>query len=291
MECQPKDDLIRELYARFGLAYFQSECLHKGLCSAFAKNRLPPRDLITRPRVEELLAQAFSMTLGDVVAKLEGILPPKLNGELQKALDIRNFLAHYFWFERVHLMTSEKNIHKLIAELNGYTKLFEYLDTQVSKWAEPKLRELGITDEVLQDSLSRILAGEPIDPLPNRQTVKDLEKKLSKQQTLIRVWEFPLADGRKPLIFELADGSLYQLSDIGLGWTLFHEIGPGWVEHPTIKPYLPADISPRPKPFALWDYEFTLTNGAVLWVKPGSKKQTFKWGVRKPKATWLKRSH
>ena len=27
-------------------------------------------------------------------------------------------------------------------------------------------------------------------------------------------------------------------------------------------------------------YEFTLSNGAVLWVKPGHQKATFSWGVR-----------
>ena len=36
MSVRPDDDLIRELYARFGLAYYQSECLHRNLCIAFA---------------------------------------------------------------------------------------------------------------------------------------------------------------------------------------------------------------------------------------------------------------
>jgi hypothetical protein len=143
--------------------------------------------------------------------------------------------------------------------------------------------KLGLTDEVLEQSLRRILEGQSDEPLPDRQAVKELEKKLGRRQRLIRVWEFALDDSRKPLIFELADDSLWQLSDIGLGRTRFHEIGLGWTEHPVIKPHLPSDILPRPQTVAPWDYEFTLANGVVLWVTPGREKQTFRWGVRVPR--------
>lgn len=285
MDNHPHDGQIRELYAMFGLAYCQSECLHRELCMIFAESRLPPRDLITRPRVEERLAQAFSLTLGDVAAKLKGVLPAELYAELQTAVETRNFLAHHFWFERAHLMFEVGNISRLIAELDGYAGLFDRLDARIYTWAEPKRRELGLTEKVVQASLRRILAGESDEPLPDRQTVRELEKKLSRRQRLIRVWEFTLDDGRKPLIFELADGSLWQLSDVGLGWTRFKEVGPGWSEHPAVKPHLPADILPRPGPTRAWDYEFALANGAVLWVKPGRQKQTFKWGVRVPKGS------
>lgn len=33
---EPIDDLVREMYARFGLAYYSSEVLHRGLCIILA---------------------------------------------------------------------------------------------------------------------------------------------------------------------------------------------------------------------------------------------------------------
>lgn len=284
MDDRPDDDLIRELYARFGLAYYQAECLHRGLSMILAWSGLPLRHLITRPRVEELLAQSFSLTLGDVVARLEGVLPPELITELKQAAERRNFLAHGFWFERAHLMFSTENVHQLILELDMDTELFESLDQKVSEWSKPKRQELGITDKEVQDIQNEILSGKLDEPLPDKRTARELEKKLAKKQRLARVWEFTLENSGKPLIFELADGSLWQLCDIGLGWTRFQEIGPDWVEHPKVKPYLPADIWPRPKNAKAWDYEFTLANGAVFWVKPGSKKAAFKWGVKTSQA-------
>ena len=144
---------------------------------------------------------------------------------------------------------------------------------------------LGLTGEGLEQSSRRILAGELEEPLPDRQAVRELDKRLSRRQRLIRVWEFGLEHGGKPLIFQLADGSMWQLCDVGLGSTRFQELGPGWTEQPALKPYLPASILPRPQAAAPWEYEFTLAQGAVMWVKPGTQGQTFKWGVRKPRAS------
>lgn len=285
MADQPDDNLVRELYARFGLAYYQSECLHRGLCFVLAWTGLPSRDMITRPRVEEQLAHAFSLTFGDVAAKLESVLPPDLAADIRTAVVTRNFLAHTFWFERAHLMFTANNVRTMIAELDGYAEMFDRLDASVSEWSEPTRQRLGLTDGMLHQSLERILAGEPDEPLPDKQAVRALERKLSRRQRLIRVWEFSLEDGRRPLIFELADGSLWQLSDVGLGSTRFQEIGESWSEHPAIKPYLPAEILPRPQEAAPWDYEFTLSNGGVLWVKPGRQKTAFRWGVRTRKVS------
>lgn len=280
MSVRPDDDLIRELYARFGLAYYQSECLHRNLCIAFAWAGLPPKDLITRPRIEERLAQAFSMTLGDVAARLEGFLPTDLADDIRTAIATRNFLAHHFWFERAHLMFNVNHVHQLITELNTYSEGFDGLDTRVDEWLEPMRQKLGLTGEILQRSLERILRGEGSDPLLDKHAIREMEKKLSRRQDLARVWEFSREDGSKPLIFELIDGSLWQLSDVGLGLTRFAEVGPTWTEHPAIKPYLPAEIVPRPLHAAPWDYEFRLDRGTVLWVKPGHEKGTFRWGVR-----------
>lgn len=284
MDDQPNDELIRDLYATFGLAYYQSECLHRGLCITLAHFELPDADFITGPRVEELLAQSFSLTLGEVAEKLEGILPAEWNTEVRKAVETRNFLAHHFWFDRAHLMHSIHNVRLLITELHGYADKFDKLDIQISEW--PKFKEkqsqLGISDEALGNSLMKVLAGEDGEPLPDKKTVRELEKKLRKKQRLVRVWEPVLEGRRKSLIFELADGTLWQLSDVGLGQTRFEEIGQNWKEHQIIKPHLPADIIPRPKSSAPWEYEFTLAHGVLFWVRPGLNKRTFKWGLQNP---------
>ena len=280
MNDKPTDDLIRELYAKFGLAYYTSECLHRNLCYISAIYDLPSRDFITLSRLEERLTVAFSLMLGVIAKKLENVIPNELNDELQKAVKFRNFLAHNFWYERANLMFSATSVCKLIDELDDYVAIFSRLDDLFVVWFKPKLEELGLTDDKLQEALQRILAGESEEPLPNIKLVREMEKKLSVRQQLIRVWEYIIDDARRQLIFELADGSLWQLSDVGLGWTRSQKIDPTWTEQPLIKPFLPAYILPRPKSNAAWEYEFALSDGAILWVKPVPQKKIFKWGVR-----------
>jgi len=281
-ETEPDYELRRDLFARFGLAYYHSECLHRELCILSACSELPPPALITSPRVEELMSRAFSLTLGEVVVKLEGVLRHELWKDALVAVERRNFLAHHFWFERVHLMFNVKTTRQLIAELDDDIQLFDKLDARVSEYSRSMLSRLGVTAEMQADSLNRVIAGEDDDPLPDKQAIRQLNRRLRGNQRLVRVWEFKLDDGGRPLIFELADESFWQLSDVGLGLTRFKKIDNVWIENSIIKPYLPADIPLRPKSDGPWKYEWKLAEGVTFWVRPGRQERTFKWGLRRP---------
>lgn len=265
------EELTKELYARFSLAYYQSECLHRELCNIYASSSLKNRLGITRPRVEELLNQAYSLTLGQVVDALKEILPDSFYVELVQAVKNRNFLAHHFWFERVHLMFNTAGL--LISELGKMSEQFSRLDKEASKVCKPFMENIGVTEEHIQNALAEILAGKPDDPLLK-------QRKLKKQERLIRAWEFSLDDRNWPLVFETDDGCLWQLCDVGLGWTGFNAIGPEWKLQKIIQAHLPAIINPRPINCNPWNYELNLANGVVFWVKPGREENTFKWGVR-----------
>ena len=218
---EPIEDLVQEMYARFGLAYHCSEVLHRGLCIILAMSDLPRKDMITRPRVEEHLANAFSMTLGQVITELVGRIPAEYSTRLEEVLEKRNFLAHHFWFDRAQLMFRAENIQQLIEELDGYTAIFSRLDEETTAWFHKRQNELGITDDMLQDSIARFLSGEGMEePLPGRDAVKERKKKLNQKQCLVRVWELDSPDGGKPLVFEMQDGILWQLCDAGLGRVL-----------------------------------------------------------------------
>ncbi len=81
------------MYARFGLAYCHSEVLHRSLCIILAMSDLPRREMITQPRIEEQLARAFTLTLGEVIIKLSGKIPGEYSEKLEDVREKRNFLA------------------------------------------------------------------------------------------------------------------------------------------------------------------------------------------------------
>jgi hypothetical protein len=271
---QVTSELIREIYARFGLAYYMSECLHRGLCIFLAVGTFEKADGVTQPRVDEKFAYAFSRTFGQAVQELERYLAKDLFEELDGAVEKRNFLAHHFWFERAHLMFSEAGAREMIDELDDLSEEFERLDEKIEALCRPKHTELGVTNELLKAALEECMRGKPWEPLPRKRRPR-------KQERIVTAWEFALPDGRKPLVFETEDGCLWQLCDVGLGWTYYDELAPDWTPHELICKYLPANVDPRPKDGTSWEYEFRLAKGAILWVKPGSKPKTFKWGIRR----------
>ncbi len=114
---EPTSEEVKEVYARFGLAYYLAEVLHRGLCNLYCVSQLPAGGPVTRPRVEEHLRTAFETTLGQLVKKLQHMLPPALVPELERAVERRNFIAHHFWYERSYMMRSARGIEDLVNEL------------------------------------------------------------------------------------------------------------------------------------------------------------------------------
>jgi hypothetical protein len=270
----PGNELVKEVYARFGLAYYHSECLHKTLCHIYVMASFQDIKDVTRPRVEEKLAYAYSLTLGQIRDEVKELIPEKLLSHLDEGIERRNFLAHHFWFERVHLMFSTNGLNLILQELDEYSSLFQRLDEIASEHLETHTtKKFGLTDEILQDCLDEVISGKPMEPLPQK-------RKPKKQECIVRVWEFNLEDVGKPLVFETDDGELWQLCDVGLGWTYYDEVKPHWQENKIIAQYLPANIDPRPKDSEPWHYEFNLAKGAVFWVRPGKRERSFKWGIQ-----------
>jgi hypothetical protein len=123
-----------------------------------------PPGPMNRYRIAEHLAKAFSTTLGQLVGEIK-ICSPRMNSRRSTSPSPkRNFLAHHFWFERVHLMSSADGCRALIAELNAAEKLFNETDNLVDMVAAPYLAKTGLSPDVLAEAMR----GEPMEPLRSR---------------------------------------------------------------------------------------------------------------------------
>ena len=264
-------ELTKEVFAQFGRAYCQSEVLHRGLCIVYALATFDKAENITGPRVEEKLAFSFALTLGQVIEKSKGIFPENIEQQLIYALDKRNYIAHQFWFERNYLMFDEKGLLELRQELIELTNLFENLDNNITEFFKPIRKSFGLSDEVIQKSYKKLLAGGQDEPIISQRPPK-------KQERITKVWNIKTADNLITQIFESDDGYLWQFCDVGLGWSRFEKPATDWVINENIQKYLPANINPRPSGTS-WNYEFNLAKGAVLWVKPGKREKSYTWGI------------
>lgn len=269
-------ELIKEVFARFGTAYYESELLHRGLCSVYALATFDNPESVTRPRIDEKLTYTYSLTLGQVIKESKYLFPNDIQEQLELALSKRNFLAHRFWFEKNYLMFDEQGLLQLQCELMEFTDFFDRLDKLIQDFFIPIREKFGITDEILQEVYGKLLQGEQDEPLL-------AQRMLKKQERIVKVWDVEVSDGLITQVFETNDGNLWQLSDVGLGWSIFEQPEPHWKVNERFQEYLPANINPRPSISEPWSYEFPLAKGAILWVKRGRREKSYTLGIKKPR--------
>jgi hypothetical protein len=265
------EEEIKDVYAHFGLSYYMAEVMHRGLCNLYVLLQSPDAGN-TRLRVEEQMSYTFSTTLGELAPKVEAVFPEDIRPIIREAVERRNFLAHHFWYERVHLMVSSEGCSRMVEELEKDRVLFETVDRHTDLVTEEQHARVGITTELIDSALAETLAGKPFEPLLKR-------RKLRKQEIVINAYRTDLASGGYNLIFETEDGVLWQLCDVGLGWTVHETVEPAWRPVEQIASYLPATINPRPHVQAPWSYEISLGGKAKLVVGFNSKSGQFAWRV------------
>lgn len=271
---EPSDDDVKDVYAHFGLTYYLAEVLHRGLCNLYCASQLPPGGPATRPRVEEHLRNAFGTTLGQLREKLRPLLPSELVPRLELALERRNFIAHRFWYERVHMMSNLSRIAEMQNELADDAALFSEVDGEIEKLMQPLHSRMGLTPELLSVSLEETKSGKHLEPL-------NQQRKPKKEETIVSAFDVPLASGRSLLVFQTEDGVLWQLCDSGLGWTSYESVDPNWPLAKKFADLLPARINPRPPATSPWTFEINFGRKATLSVRPGEKPGEVLFKVRR----------
>ncbi len=102
------EEQVKEVYARYGLAMYQAQCVERSLAILLATEYGPGIQKITRTEYDKLLESLFKKTLGALLTELRksGVVSLNFESDLSNALKQRNWLAHnYFWERAGHFMT------------------------------------------------------------------------------------------------------------------------------------------------------------------------------------------
>lgn len=265
--------MTKEVYAQFGKAYYYSECLHKGLCNLYALLGFRDSSDVTIPRFEEKLKEAYFSTLGQLIEKIKPILPDNLQKDLDQAVKYRNYLAHYFWSEQIHLMFSVSGLEELVSELSSIASFFIKIDQCIDEIFRSKLQGIGIDPSFIKVASDEIRSGQPVDPLPNKRFPR-------KQERIVKAWKLEKEDGSFVLIFESEDGSLWQLCDVGLGWSVYDKTDINWKIDEKLQKYLPALVNSRPQIEKPWNYELRFSTNVVLCVSKEEGERVFKLRIK-----------
>jgi len=173
----------KEVYAHFGLAFYEANCFEHGLAIALmyadfltkAKERLDQTGIagFDRPDYEKqfdaFFNDQFSQTMGNLLKRLSASLPinETLKENITKAKGRRDFLSHHFFREHSVNFVTRAGRDKMIAELEADRELFRSVDKELQEATKPVRQRLGIKDEWLQAHTAKIIErlerGEPLD--------------------------------------------------------------------------------------------------------------------------------
>jgi len=282
MNLDMESEHIREVFAHYGLALYQAQCLEKEIGILLSGPYAPAPNRMSRWRYDDLLDSNFEQTFGQLVRRLREAakLSSPVEQKLRHAVGTRNWLVHDYWWDRSGEFTTARGRQKMLAELSEFIALFEELDAFFSAASREWMSDKGIDQEVLDVEMAKYLSG--VTP------AKQQRRQINKTETLVNVYFYTHVgeDGEKVTpLFELADHTFWSLCDCGLTY------GPTEIDTARLRSVLdfqkalPAEIKPRPKGATNWNYRIALSTGFYIEVLPVEKHGEFKfrWMLRKRK--------
>lgn len=156
---------IKEVYARFGLAMYQAQCLEQQLALILATKYGPGPTKLSNVEFESVLDALFLRTFGQLVKEIGKLasLSEDEEGRLQEALSKRNWLAHRYFYDRSIDFLSESGREMMVEELQEVSDFFHSLDELFTQRTMEYAETLGITQELVDLELNRLLV-DPGDP-------------------------------------------------------------------------------------------------------------------------------
>lgn len=154
-----KDELAKEVFAHYGLAMYLSQVLEHGIVNALILIDFVPSNMhkyrhrsIWDKHFDEFFTQHFKTTLGKMLNNLKKHITIEKDFEeiLNKALEVRNYLAHHYFRDRSEIFLTESGCNQMIEELQKFQQNLRDAD----EFLESKTRHyriaLGITDEKIK---------------------------------------------------------------------------------------------------------------------------------------------
>jgi hypothetical protein len=123
-----------DVLGRYGLAMYQAQCVERQTAILLAT--LPNSSFLSAQPEERyrFFEAEFSKTLGLLVKSLcqRVKLPAGLEGRLQKARELRNWLAHRYFWERADAILTSDGRNQMISELQEAADYLDKVDDELT---------------------------------------------------------------------------------------------------------------------------------------------------------------
>lgn len=148
---------IKEVYSRFGLAFYEAQVFEHGIVNALLiLDHVPNRRHLASSQeewaesVDTFTDQHFDTTMGRMLNALESVIsvPRELRALLQGAQKLRNWLAHDYFRERAQELLNPNGRDQMIDELDECRASFQTADQALAETCSEAWKNAGITEEM-----------------------------------------------------------------------------------------------------------------------------------------------
>ena len=155
--------LVREVYARFGLAMYRLQVLEHGLVNALLTLMLLPTANSYKlgsdweAAVDTFFDERFEKTFGNILRELEKVddFPQELLVRTRKSKEDRDFLAHRFFRTFAEQFLSERGKLDMIAVCDEVSKTAHMLDADIESFLRPVQERYGLSQEMIDAEVAR----------------------------------------------------------------------------------------------------------------------------------------
>ena len=156
-QIDPELEQNREVYARFGLAMYQAQCLERQLAMILATKYGPDPTRISRKEFKSVFDDLFSKSLGQLVRKITKLsaLSEDEEKRLKEALETRNWLAHRYFWERAVDILSVPGRASMIDELRAAAHQLHTQDEFFTNKTDEFGERFGINQQLIKKQIER----------------------------------------------------------------------------------------------------------------------------------------
>jgi hypothetical protein len=155
----PDENLVKEVYAHFGLCVFFSQVIETNLINFLTALETAASKVPTRRTFDDLYAKHESFTFGNLMKALSahGFLPNDVMQDVQRLKAERDHLAHrYFRDHDLDFMTVG-GCNQMIDDLQARRDRFIEVDRRMSGFHTTALAKIGVAPEQIDTTMERTM--------------------------------------------------------------------------------------------------------------------------------------
>ena len=159
-ELDPENDQTREVYAHAGLALYMAQVLEHGLANVILLARAGSPEFRSSQDYNDALDELLSKTMGEQLRRALELVDftDEQMSALRDALKKRNFLVHDFFQERIDEFGSVAGKNRMIVELDEIRDALKNIDAEVQEITVGFWAKHGVTREMLQAEVDKMIA-------------------------------------------------------------------------------------------------------------------------------------